>query len=294
MTLFPFPPPVVPYIMSQRMIDHRKDSRCRILIVNFRNHRWLTCTITAWILTLRIHTPRKIMTLAALFSTLVSSAQVAASDTVLTPPAPVYSFYRSSIGGSSLLYNGSEYIGSYPGTKGSPFFGADDFTKGILSLDGVIYDNVVMAYDLISDELTIKGYQNLSIKLPQEKVDSFQIEGHLFIRLQGNDSISGLPGGYYDRVYHGAASILVKRKKVVQHGSSAEEYYRITPYNDYYIIRAGKAYRINRKRTLQEAFSDHLQEMKAFWRRNKLNFRKNPEEMLVASAGHYSDLTAKR
>src|SRR5438874_2721966 len=92
-----------------------------------------------------------------------------------------YQFYMKSIAGGSLLYNGSEYTGSYPGVQGFPFFESDNFETGYISYNHVLYRDILIAYDLVNNDLVIKGFQGLNVKLNNERVDSFYLKGHLFV-----------------------------------------------------------------------------------------------------------------
>jgi hypothetical protein len=191
-------------------------------------------------------------------------------------------WYLQSVKGGAALYNGPEYTGSYPGTKGSPFFMEDAYSKGMVAYDGTVYREVPLAYDLVSNELAIKGYQDLALTLNFSKIDSFQIGEHLFVHFIPDSTQHGAPPeDLYEIWYGGPVIVLVKRIKKVLHGTTAEEPLHFGSYNTYYLRGKNSWSRIENKQALLEAFPDRKAELTSFWKQRHLNLRKNTEETII-------------
>jgi hypothetical protein len=203
----------------------------------------------------------------------------------------VYQFYMSSIGGASILYNGSEYTGSYPGTKGKPFFGSEDFQPGEVCYYGITYKNVPMAFDMVINVLAIKGYQGLYVQLNTVRIDSFSLMGHKFIHLKKDSTFGNIPtDDFYDVIYNGPNKVLVKRFKIVSPGFSAEDLFEFRQYNIYYILKNRQYYRIGKKKSLMNLFKDHSKEIKAYWKTHKLDYKKDKENAILQTASYYGQL----
>lgn len=113
-----------------------------------------------------------------------------------------YKLYIDTIAGASLLYNGSAYVTDYHGVKGTPFYETSRFVYGSVCYNGVRYNNIALKYDLVSDELIIKGFQNESISLIREKIDSFSVLNHLFVRIDSNNTDLNAPSQrFYDLIH---------------------------------------------------------------------------------------------
>jgi hypothetical protein len=202
-----------------------------------------------------------------------------------------YQLYMSSIGASSNLYNGSEYVGSYPGVHGFPYFEATDYYPGKISYDHVIYMDIPMKYDLVQNELVIRGYQEIGIKLASEKVDSFYLMNHFFIHIF-SDSINGkiLPSDFYERLYNGNLKILVKRKKIVEHSFHPENPEFFKESSNYFIISGDHYYKIEDKQSLMNVFRDKKEELRIYWRQKKFNYKKDPETAIIQMTIYYDQL----
>jgi hypothetical protein len=203
----------------------------------------------------------------------------------------VYQFYISTIGGSANLYNGAEYTGSYPLTKGTALWNTPEFQKGTISYDNVLYRDIFIAYDLVSNEVAIKGYQQLAIKPDPFKIDYFILLNHRFVRIN-DDTVSRniLPTDFYDLIYDSTIKVYVKRSKTVVRSFRAEDPYQFASYNFFFVYKNKTYYRITNKNDLFDLFKDKSKLMKTFWRGQHLNFKKDPEEAISQSVRYYDQL----
>jgi hypothetical protein len=205
------------------------------------------------------------------------------------------SLYFNALGENAHVYTGYEYYTPDRNIKGSPYFLADGPIPATIIYDDSYYQNIPASYNLVRDELIINRLgQNFRISLVADKLSSFTIHNHEFIRIS-RDSAAGieLPTGYYDKMYAGKTTVLVKRQRrlqeVLYYGTTTSEY---KDENIYYIITAGQIVQVSSKSTVLDLFKSKKTEIKSFIRKNKLNFKSDFEKTLVAVSAYYDQLTS--
>ena len=195
----------------------------------------------------------------------------------------------AAVGGSANLYNGTEYTASYPFTTGSPFWDTSGFKSGIISYEGVVYKDIPISYDLVSNEVLIKGYQQLTIKLDASKINFFLINGHLFVRLNGEANTRNLlPADIYELSYNGNIKLYVKRKKQAERSFNPADPDRIVAYNAYFVQKDSLYHQVSSKNALLKLFRDKSDAIRTFWKENNLNFRTDPEKTIIQTITYYT------
>ncbi|MFL5789756.1 MAG: hypothetical protein ACJ748_16970 [Flavisolibacter sp.] len=219
--------------------------------------------------------------------------QINTNDTANKQSSNSYNIqlYSKLVGGSSQLYNGSEYTGSYPDVTGFPFYASEEFQKGYIGYDHIMYYNIPIAYDLVANEIIIKGYQGLNVKLLNERIDSFSIMNHVFINLITDSTNLKLPApGFYELAYNGTIKLLIKRRKQIERAFKTEDPYHFTQYDIYYILKDGNYLNIDNKRTLFNVFKERNKEINSFYKASKLKFKKEPEKTIIRITSWYDQL----
>lgn len=203
----------------------------------------------------------------------------------------LYKSYMASIGAGANLYNGTEYTASYTQVKGSPFWNDEGFVPGTISYNGVVYKDIPIAYDLVTNELVIKTPQQLSIKLDAAKVDFFLLSNHLFVRSRADEASKNmLPEDFYELLYNGNIKVFVKRKKQLERAFNAEDPYRIAMYSAYFIYKDDTYYQVSNKNTLLNLLRDKNDEIQKFWKEQNLNYRTDTEKTIVETVTYYTKL----
>jgi hypothetical protein len=203
--------------------------------------------------------------------------------------------YHQFLTPESGLYNGIEYPAyEFPFTEGHQFFEINQLVNGSVEYDGMLYKNVPMQLDLITEHVIINspegGYR---IQLINERISRFTLLSHTFIRIVKDSANSNvISTGFYDQLYAGDVSILKKeRKKIIENTSIISGVTRtVLQDNFYYLEKAGKYYSIKSKSSLMEVLQDKQKEIKQFVRKNKLKFRKNTDDVIVQVARYYDSL----
>jgi len=227
--------------------------------------------------------------------TVIAQAQSALTDSSSGQDAVknTIDFYYKSIGENAHLYNGSEYISNnYQLTK-NPLFESIFSMSGSIAYDGTLYKDVPLAYDIYHEEVIINRYEkNFRIKLVNEKIDSFSFFGHHFIRIVPDSADNPLLTiGFYDVMYNGHTTVLVKRRKkyeetVVSSGA-------ITQYiqDDHYFIKKDNVYyEVHNKKTTLQVYKDKKKDLQKLLRKNKIKFKPAPEFGIVRTAEYYDQL----
>lgn len=200
--------------------------------------------------------------------------------------------YHQSFGDQSALYNGQEYADYLFGFEnGQPFFYSAEPVMGSIIYDGLTYDSILMRYDEIKDVVAV-NHLNDKIQLWNEKVQGFNLYNSTFILLL-KDSLSSslVNSGFYNLLYKGKVSLFKKEIKTLMERTTLTELLRIIQQKDhYYIKKEGKFYPIKRKKDLFEIFGDSKKEVQRFINTNGLNFRKDPQNMLVKTTAYYDSL----
>lgn len=227
-----------------------------------------------------------------LFFTVAGFSQTVNADSL--PPffQTTYNNYMTAVGGAAALYQGAEYEGSYPLVLGSPFWNNKGFEKGTISYQSVMYYNVPMAYDLVRNEVVIKGFQQLSQKLEMIKLDSFTLSGHTYVHLrEDTTNRNSWPDDLYDLLYHSnSLQVYAKRTKQIVRSFHAEAQDTIVSRNSYFLHKDNVYYPVSDQNSLLAVFTREKSQLKTFWKEAGLSFRKDPEPFIIQTVNYWSGL----
>ena len=215
-----------------------------------------------------------------------------------TPPAtlPIIvkagDIYNPFIEKQSRLYNGVEHLGYSYKIKGHAYFLQRELSIGTVVYDEIEFANVPMLYDQLKDQVVIQytdGFTKMG--LISAKVQSFSLLNHHFIRLQG-DSASGSPiiTGFYDELYTGKTNVLVKRGKFIEEIVKEEIEREFKEITIVFIQQEGKYYAIKTYNTLLTVLKDKAPQVKQYLRKNRIKFRKDPENTILKAILFYDSL----
>ncbi|WP_374950749.1 hypothetical protein [Mucilaginibacter sp.] len=205
--------------------------------------------------------------------------------------------YLTAIGDQSRLYNGPEYNFYDAVIKGNAYFGdVNNFTPGAVEYDGFPYKNVPMLYDINKDLVAILlPNKSAKISLLSERVQSFDWLGHHFVYIN-TDTLKndkGVTAGFYDQLYQGKTSILVKRSKSIQNASnstgSIETYFNAT--KNIYVKKSGNYTSVSSEGDLLSVFKDKKKELKQYIGTNQIKFKDDQEQAMMKVAAYYDQIT---
>ncbi len=152
----------------------------------------------------------------SVFFVRITAAQFYSTDTSQPNAslATVINFHNSVLKENIHLYNGWQGPGYNHLAIGQPYFMADSVQVGSIYYDDTYYPNVPMLYDLVNDDVTIIEYSPqtdstltqyvsvLRLDLVKEKIQSFSMPSHEFVRLITDSNSVSMPKGFYERMYN--------------------------------------------------------------------------------------------
>ncbi len=200
--------------------------------------------------------------------------------------------YKKSIGVQSGIINGRDYLGYEPVGDEHPYFEEDEWATGSVVYDNIVYDSVELRYDLEKDVLVYEhDFNGQMVQLVSDKVNSFRLRGHTFEFLnfkKGDFTFEG----FYDLIYSGRSKAYVKRTKSFQKRYSSTTYDpNFTEKNNYYIFLKSDAYRIGTMSDLVKALGLYGTEARKLVRKQHLNFKRNPDQVIGIMLGYYDQQT---
>lgn len=221
----------------------------------------------------------------------LAKAQNSIQDTATTAIiAHAGDVYNPFIEKQSRLYNGIEHQGYSFKIIGHAYFQEKELQTGTIVYDELEFTNVPMLYDLLKGQVVVQHFNRFTkIGLVSEKVKEFTLFNHHFIRLDSTLS-PVLITGFYDEMYTGRLAVLVKRSKFIEETIKDELIREFQPMDLYFIKKEGTYYPVKNYKGLLAILKDRSKEVKQYLRRNKIKYRKGPENAIVKATVFYDTL----
>ncbi|HMR82431.1 MAG TPA: hypothetical protein PKE30_04840 [Niabella sp.] len=183
------------------------------------------------------------------------------------------------------VYNGRLFSGYSSSIKGTAFFNDIQKETGTAVYDGVAYKNLRLMYDLNTDELIVRGDDNLPYILFSDRVSAFTFRDLTFIRIDNNI----IPKGFYQVLEQGALTLLCKRQKIIKEsivGMSLEREFLVT--DKFYILKDNVFYPITSRRTFYKTIREKKQLVAKALRSRNLRFKDDPEAFITTGIHIYN------
>lgn len=229
--------------------------------------------------------------------TLPAAAQFSDPDTLFYHKAinNAVSLYRQAAGDQSGLYNGSQYPG-YPfefRDGGHPYF-VKEVKAGSIVYDRQFYPQTKLLFDELAEQVVFEDSTH-RIQLLRERISQFTIGNASFVRIE-KDSLSTvlIKTGFYEVLYGGTVAVLKKEvKKLREEIRFVDEgILRFIDTKQYYYIRKGGVYySVGSKNAVLSVYRDRRKELQQYIKANKLNFKKDRDNMLAKLSAYYDQLT---
>jgi hypothetical protein len=234
--------------------------------------------------------------IAVLLHSIQVSGQSLQEDTILfqTALSRTLAVYYDQLGDQSRLFNGSLYQGyEYVYREGNPYFLNSPVSRiGSVEYDSMLFINVPLIYEDYRQKLVAVD-QGFKMQLINERVNSFTIADHHFVRVFPTSQYVGLKeNGFYEVVYPGHTKILKWTKKDMQEALSSafgSEWY-VTRSDSYFIRINGSWIYFKSRKDLLNILSDQRKEIQRFIKKNKLNYKKDRDNTLNQVAGYYDQI----
>lgn len=173
----------------------------------------------------------------------------------------------------------------YQGMKGHPFVKNAWENAQIVSVDGKVYQDVPLKYDVYSNLAVVKNSKGDSIITEVLNIQEFTFKSSkmTFVKeplLDNSDNIKNY-GKLYEQLYKGNKVALLKNHRKVllqadyQGGYSANRRYdELVEEYDYFLKKTGTIEKIKlNEKNLLKSLSDREKELKEFLKKEKLNLK---------------------
>jgi hypothetical protein len=184
------------------------------------------------------------------------------------------------------LYTGRVWINNYRRIDGDQFLFSNYFLPGTVSINGKTFKNLLIRYDIYSDEIMIPVNREEIVQLNKEMIDSFSItfenKVHRFITIP-EDTLNGLNGfkGYFNVLYKQKSALYIKHKCDISTDITEKSDGEFLQTHKMYFVRDKIAYPVTTKNDLYDVMKDKNLQIKKYTKDNKLKVsKKNPESFV--------------
>jgi hypothetical protein len=201
--------------------------------------------------------------------------------------------YARTFVGHPQLINGPEYGDytlQYHQRLGHQFFLAPAMQPGTVHYNGHYFNNLRLSYDVVFDQVVLRQPTSpLTLRLINEKVRSFSIGDHRFVRLIADSSAGDvIRTGYYEVLAEGRAQVLAKRaKRMAPQVTGRFIDVEFTPVDRLLLQKGGTYYAIGKKGAVLRLLADRSKEVQRYVQDQKLRFNKRRFEASVVQLARY-------
>ena len=225
-------------------------------------------------------------------------AQLSAKDSLVytTAVKNLVATYHHNIGDQTGKYNGSQNAGyKVSFYEGHPYFFLHELSKGSITYDNVVFDNVELLYDEVKDWVILQDSTH-RIQLVSERLQGFTVFNQPFIRLEKDANTPIVASGFYQVLYDGATKLYKKEvKKITEKFTNTPELKVLFEKVFYYYIKKGnRFYPIVKKKDFLQILKDKDKELNNFITNERLNFRKDKDNTLTKVLAYYDQITLNR
>lgn len=208
----------------------------------------------------------------------------------------------SYISTDDLLINGRLYIPNHFKAKGNPYFEKDEWMLATLYTMGEVYENKIVKYNIESGNLILntkvqKKYYN--IELNTQNIDSFRITSinslfpfndnnkndYELIRKiidktkkisQNSKLFISINNVFYQKIYFGKYTFLKKYEKEFKNIYTEQNHFGLYTNQKFinFIYSKNVLTEVNTKKQFINFFDTHKKEIRKYYFKNKINYRK--------------------
>lgn len=200
--------------------------------------------------------------------------------------------YMQKAGDQAVVFNGRvQMTYDYPSTN-HPYLITSNYVSGQMWYNQTLYADLAMRLDLFRDELVVRMPQTpYSVVVEPEKVDEALLAGYHIIRHREGEW-PGIPKGNYLVLLSNGSFPVVKKYQVALNQEIVDQTVERTfdVKERFYVYKGGICHVVTSKGSILKLFSDRKRELSAYIKKNKLNFRKEREQTIVAIVEYYESL----
>lgn len=207
----------------------------------------------------------------------------------------IYQYAKEKYGTDDELINGLIYLPENPYANGNRFFLSDDYLKGNIYKQGIVFENQSMKYDIENDDLVLHGKLKRSfidILLHKSQIDSFTIADRFFINSSHLFSTDTL-NRFFELIFRNNTTFLTEYYKEFR-----ADYNEKTPHGRYtsakkryFIFKDDRLYDVTRKSKFLRFFKDNKRDIRKFMKKNKIRYRKAQQTELKRLMEYCHDIS---
>jgi len=180
------------------------------------------------------------------------------------------------------FYTGKVWSNKYRRINGDQFLFCNYFLPGTVSTKGRTFKNLLIRYDIYSDEIMIPVNRDEILQLNKEIIDSFSInfENKVFRFTKIRENLENLKG-YFCVLYQQKSALYLKHKKEISPIITEKSDGEFMQSAKIYFIKDSVVYPIATKNDLISAFYPFSEQIENYLKNNKLRIsKKNPESFI--------------
>jgi hypothetical protein len=199
--------------------------------------------------------------------------------------------YDRERGNQLAVFNGIQHYPYAPTIEGIAYFQADEWKRGSVVFSDILYEDIFMKYDLVTDQLIVTpNYDGgLFMSLFSPRVKEFTFDGNRFVRLTRESTNGELSDGFYQVLSTGKVTAVAKTQKFIEEKvdiTGISRWFEIK--TRYYMLKDGKYKIIRSKNDLTNLLKEHRKEVNQALSNLKLRYRKNAQQNIVAATNAYN------
>lgn len=191
--------------------------------------------------------------------------------------------YLDKAANQSLVYSGELEPRYLNRIEGFPYLDTNEYRKGTLAFDGVVYPGVEARLNVHLDKLVVLSPdRRLHVILPTDRIGFVRFPEYDLYFMEPVGDKGSLPKGFYARLHDGKYPLWKRSTKQLERrmeGLTMTD--RFTEKTSYYICKEGVYYPVSGKRSLFNVFKENKNELKRYMKERKLSFGDERERSLI-------------
>lgn len=201
--------------------------------------------------------------------------------------------YRENIILDQDIVTGGYYVDPSKNIEGHPYFESRNFENGEIEINGLVYREVPLLYDIWNDEiLTFQPVHKKKILVRADKVQGFAIgedQPKRFIRIPENPGYNFHKNGIYELVKKGEVSLLAKHYKQTKDKRDVSKFSDVFyEKRDYFLKKDTELQLIRTKKQAREFLNLDKKAFREVFKGQRISFRSERERYLSKLVDHYN------
>lgn len=228
-----------------------------------------------------------------LFNIFFTGGGLSGSAPIISSPLTIIVDKQDTLKENQVLHNGRIWRNLYYLTEGDQFLFSKKFLPGSVAINGKIFTNVFLKYDIYKDEILTPVDTGGILQLNKELVDSFSLifqnKAYRFIRMQDESVTESRK--YFNVLYKGKTVLCLKYIKKIEKlptDGGNDNFYQ---FSRLYFVKDNLVYPISRGRDLMKILIKEKELIKTFLKKNKLDVSVKDPESFIPVLRYYDSIS---